>query len=248
MNLRNKFKSFIWHYDFSYIALILIIVGVAIGVLVTAQWKTQPKRVTDPVVSYSSLIQTKKKLVEEQENLKTEIKKLNEESSQAQNTLKQFSDLKNKVEEVEKYESTIGLTEIEGEGVIITLDDSHKDNISSETITHAADLRDIVNFLWGQDTKAIEINGERVVFNTSIDCIVNTILINSTKTIPPFTIKAIGNPSQIANKFYDQNNELSEIYKRVAQGGLILNIEEKDNITIKPYDGSLKLNYISINE
>lgn len=243
----NNNKSIIKHIHFTRISLVLLIIGVAIGIFVTAQWRTLPKRATDLVVSYSSLAQTKKKLVEENERLKQQINKLNEESTSAQNTLKLYTDLKNKVEIVQEDEKEIGLTEYIGEGVIVTLDDAKNSEANSQSITHAADLRDIINLLWGNGAKAIEINDERIVFNTSIDCIVNTILINSTKTTPPFLIKVIGD-SEILLKSLNDGNKLSDIKKRVLTEGLIFEIEEKNEINLKPYDGSIQLEYVSINE
>lgn len=240
-----KSKSIIKHINLSYMSLILLAIGVSIGILVTAQWRTQPSRATDPIVSYGSLVQTKEKLLEENENLKERIKTLNEETSKAQETLKNYSDLKSKVEKVENYEKEAGLTELNGEGILITLSDSINSEVSTESITHAADLRDIVNFLWGNGVDAIEINGERIVFNTSIDCIVNTILINSTKTTPPFLIKAIGDPTELLSKMNNPDT-LSDIKKRVVSEGLVFETEKKDNVNIKPYSGSMELDYAKI--
>lgn len=240
-------KSIIKHIHFSKISFVLLVIGIAIGMFVTAQWRTLPKRATDPVVSYSSLTQTKKKLVEENERLKDQINRLNEQSTEAQNTLKLYTDLKSKVEKVQEDEKEVGLTELDGEGIVVTLDDAKNSEVSSQSITHAADLRDIINLLWGNSAKAIEVNNERIVFNTSIDCIVNTILINSTRTTPPFTIKVLGDSDTLINSLND-SNKLSDIKKRVVTEGLVFTTEKNDNINIKPYDGSIKLDYINTNE
>ena len=56
----------------SFIALL----SVAIGVLITAQWRSIPDRVTNPIAPYSSLKETKDALYSEQDQLKEEIKKL----------------------------------------------------------------------------------------------------------------------------------------------------------------------------
>ncbi len=245
INNKNKHKSIIKHIRFTYMSFVLLVIGVAIGIFVTAQWRTQPSRASDPVVSYSSLIQTKNKLNEENQALKAQIKNLNLESSDAQDNLKKYTDLKSKVEKVEQYEDEVGLTEQNGEGIIITLNDSINPKVSSQSITHAADLRDIINFLWGSGAKAIEVNNERVVFNTSIDCIVNTILINSTKTTPPFLIKAIGNSDELNSKLAS-TDVLSDIKKRVVTEGLVFEVEKKDNVNIKPYSGSMELDYADI--
>lgn len=244
---KKQHKSIIRKMHFSYITFVLLIIGIAIGILVTSQWRTVPSRSTDPVVSYSSLLQTKEKLIAENKDLKQMIEKINRETSDAQNTLKHYTDLKSKVEQVEKLEKQVGLTDVNGEGIIITLDDAQNPEVSSQSITHAADLRDIANLLWGNGASAIEINGERIIFNTSIDCIVNTILINSTKTTPPFTIKAIGDSENLYKSISDFS-KLSDIKKRVVSEGLVFKYEKNNNIDIKPYNGSIELDNIDTNE
>lgn len=241
----KKHKSIIKHIHFTKMSFVLLVIGIAIGVLVTAQWRTQPTRASDPVVSYSSLTKTKEKLLEENTELKERLKSLNEGTSEAQENLKNYTNLKEKVEKVESYEEEAGFTEKNGEGVIINLDDSLTSEVNTESITHAADLRDIVNLLWGNGVEAIEINNERIVFGTSIDCIVNTILINSTKTTPPFKIKAIGDATELSSVLKNTNN-LTDIKKRVATEGLVFEIEKKDNVNIKPYTGSMEMDYAKI--
>jgi uncharacterized protein YlxW (UPF0749 family) len=247
ITVKNNIKNAIFKNRLNYVSLFIIVIGIATGLLITAQWRTKPRRVSDPIVSFSSLVQTKELLEEEQEKLKYKISKLNNEIILSQNMLKQFSDFKNKIEQVQDYENKIGLTDISGKGVVITLDDSSQGDITPQSITHAADLRDIVNLLWGLNAKAIDINGERIVYNTSIDCIVNTILINSTRTTPPFTISVIGNPEELEYQLNNKNN-LSDIHERIHSEGLKFNVRVQDNIIIKAYTGSLKLEYINIYE
>ena len=244
-SLGGKVKSFIWQGKFSYMTIVLTAIGVAIGIFLTAQWRTMPSRASDPIISYSSLIQTKEKLITQQNQLKENITDLNKQIDAAQQELKKYTGSKDKVEEIEKDEDDIGLSEMKGNGVVITFDDAKKKETNSESISHAADLRDIVNFLWGQGAEAVSINDERIIFNTSIDCIVNTILINSTKTVPPFKIKAIGDASVLESAL-NNTNYLSNIHNRVETEGLVFNIEKSDNVIIEPYTGSLNIKYAKI--
>jgi len=250
MNENNnipKTKSFIKLSKLNYVGIAMIAIGIGIGLFFTAQWRTRSTRAIDPVISYVSLVNTKDDLVKEQTSLKEQIKNVNKEISQTKDTLKIYSSSRDKVEQLDKYEEKVGLTEMTGEGITIKLADSPKEKASSNSITHAADLRDIVNFLWGNGAKAITINGERIVFNTSIDCIVNTILINSTKTTPPFDIKAIGDKNFLYDQIMNQNF-LKDIHKRVDSEGLVFNIEKSDNLNIKPYTGSLNINFAKISQ
>jgi uncharacterized protein YlxW (UPF0749 family) len=229
----------------SKISIVLMIIGVAIGLFFSAQWKTKQTRVSDPLSPYLSLQDTKINLTNEQESLKKEINDLQTKIKDEESKLKKYSSNTAKLEELEKDRKLIGLTETKGSGLAIKIDDSKNVLTSSDSIAHAADLRDLVNFLWGMGAQAIEINNERIVFPTSIDCIVNTVMINLTKTTSPFTVKVIGNGQKIKEQLEIESN-LSNLHKRVKDEGLIFEIKEEQDITIAPYNGSYNIEYAKI--
>ena len=243
----NHPKKFINLKNINKIAVILVILGIGMGLFITAQWRTKTLRASDDVIPYVSLVNTRDKLTSEQANLKKQISEFQEKIKDDQEKLKKQSQSKKAVEEVEQYKNNLGLTERSGDGVVITLDDSHSTPANSDSITHAADLRDIVNLLWGAGAEAISINGERIVVNTSIDCIVNTVLINNTKTTAPFTISAIGDQNKLSNALNDENN-LKDIHKRATGEGLVFNVSQVKNIVISPFDGSFPIKYAKIKE
>lgn len=240
-------KKFINIGQFNKLALGLLILGVGVGLLLTTQWKTRPTRVSNPVVPYVSLRDTRDKLTGEQEELKKQILDLQNRTDEKQNQLKKYQMAKKTIEEAESDKEKVGLTELKGQGIIIKMDDSPKGEVNIDSISHAADLRDTVNFLWSIGAEAISINGERIVFSTSIDCIVNTILINSTKTSPPFEILALGNSKTLSEQLENPNN-LKDIKKRTKNQGLVFDINTSQEITIAPYDGSLAVEYAKIKE
>lgn len=221
--------------------LLLILIGLGVGLLLIAQSRVKPPRVLNPVTPFVALLDTQKSLTKEQTDLKKEISKLREEITIVQENLKkeklQSASL---IKEIEKYKEEVGLTEVKGEGVVIRMDDSPSFPGTIEAITHAADLRDLVDFLWGEGAQAISINGERIIFSTSIDCIVNTILINTTRTINPFIIKVLGDPKTIEQSLKNENN-LKEIHHRVKNEGLIFEVSRQTNLTIPSFNGSIKI-------
>lgn len=223
---------------------ILIILGIGIGLLITAQWKTSPKRSVNPIGPYLALQQTDRDLINEQLTLKNDIamaqKNIDLETSLAKND----ATSKAIAEQIQALKEKIGLTDKRGTGVVVTLDDSARGSATADTISHAADLRDIINVLWKNGAQAISINNERVVLNTSIDCIVNTILINNTKTTPPYTISAIGDSRQLSSALKNAAN-LPEIAKRVKNEGLIFTIRSKWILSIPAFNGSFDILYAS---
>ncbi len=229
----------------SKVSIILIIIGIGIGLFFSAQWKTKQTRVSDSLSPYLSLQNTRDDLTKEQESLKNEINSLQNKIKDEEAKLKKYNSNRDKLDELDKDRELAGLTEVKGEGVVIKMDDSKNILVSSDSIAHAADLRDLVNLFNGLSVKAIEINNERVVFATSIDCIVNTVMINLTKTTAPFTIKVIGDSKKISDALKDENN-LSDLHKRIKENGLIFDISTDQNITIAPYNGSYNIEYAKI--
>lgn len=101
-----------------------------------------------------------------------------------------------------KYNSLLAIKETSGEGVIVRLNDSVKPLTFGENpnlmIVHNLDLLSIVNELWGSGATAISVNDQRITTTSEFNCIGPIILINKSRIMPPFSIKAIGN----ANKLY----------------------------------------------
>ena len=218
-------------------------IGIAIGLLVTAQFRAKPSRILNPLTPYASLKDTRDLLLIKQENYKTQIAKYNGEIENIQLSDKTNKSVnKDKLEQWKSLRQEMGLNDVIGEGIIVTMDDSSRENPQVDSITHAADLRDVVNLAWNNGATAISINGERVVINTSIDCIVNTILVNSSKLTTPFKISIIGNSSNL-KRVMDDEGILTELHDRVKKEGLMFSVEKIRSITIPGYKGSFTVNY-----
>jgi uncharacterized protein YlxW (UPF0749 family) len=247
MSLLNNPKKFIEIKKINKVAVILVVLGIGLGLFITAQWRTKTLRVSNAVIPYVALQDTRNKLTENQKNLKKQITDLQNQIKDDQNKLKLQNKSKQKIEEVELYKEKVGLSELKGDGVTIVLDDSKVGMSNSDSITHAADLRDIVNFLWGLGAEAISINNERIVYSTSIDCIVNTVLINSTKTTAPFTISAIGESKRITDELNNENN-LKDLHKRIRSDGIIFQVNIQKDITMPVFNGSFPIKFAYIKE
>ncbi|MFA4995589.1 MAG: DUF881 domain-containing protein [Patescibacteria group bacterium] len=218
----------------SFVALL----SVAIGVLITAQWRSIPTRVTNPVAPYSSLKDTKESLYEEQAQLKEEIKNLQTSIEKTQGQSEDITLTKKELSDLNDKKSLAGLTKLNGAGIIITLDDSKTGPNTEDSIVHAADLRDITNLLWRSGAEGISINGQRVVINTAIDCIVNTILVNDIRLSTPFRVEAVGNQALMYDRISDRSI-LSSIHQR-KNSGLIFQAEKNNDITLPIFDGSFE--------
>ena len=174
----------------------------------------------------------KEKYDETAETLKTY-----KEESSAESKTKQTLE-----EELKKLEQALGRTDVEGEGVIITLSDSKWDvkgalNPSS-LLVHDEDVLSVINELKNAGAEAISINEQRVVPSTGIICGGNVIEINKEKVGAPFEIKAIGLPEQLAG--LERPYGYLEVLK---EAGIQVKLERSNNITIPKYTGSITFQY-----
>ncbi|MFA7243776.1 MAG: DUF881 domain-containing protein [Patescibacteria group bacterium] len=214
------------------------LIGIIIGMLIILQSKVLPTRVTNSVAPYLSLKDTKDLLYSEQANLKNEVADLQGKVNNLSSNLAESSLAPQETLVLNQKREQAGLTKLNGPGIIITLDDSTTGPVSDDSIVHAADLRDIINLLWGSTAEGISVNGERVVSSTSIDCIVNTILINDAKISNPFKIEVIGDQGIMYDRLQDQNI-LADLHKRVKNFGLKFYVEKNTNIILPAFSGTL---------
>lgn len=220
------------------IRLLIAIFCIGFGILISAQLRTLPERVTNPITPYVSLRDTKEELYVEQGQLKDEIKSLQVSIQESQVQTENVVLSKEEITKLNYKKAQAGLTKLNGPGVIIVLDDSTTTAATESSIVHAADIRDVLNLLWGSGAEAIAINGQRVVINTAVDCIVNTILLNNVRLATPFQVEAIGNQNLMYDKITNQKI-LTDLYKRKRENGVIFDVRKNDDITVPLFDGSL---------
>jgi uncharacterized protein YlxW (UPF0749 family) len=215
------------------------ILCIIFGIIISAQWRSLPDRVTNPIAPYVSLKDTKEALYEEQDQLKNEIADLQKSIEENQKDSQNVSLTKNELADLRVKKAQVGLMKLNGPGIIIVLDDSKITPATDSSIVHAADIRDIINLLWGSGAEAISINDQRVVINTAVDCIVNTILINNIRISEPFRIEAIGNQSSMYQKINDRNI-LVDLHQRRTDQGLIFDLSKNNDITVPIFNGSFE--------
>lgn len=166
--------------------------------------------------------------------LRQEIEKATENNSE-------LEDAKNQISEGNKV---IGLTEVTGSGVIITVSDSDIDPNtvlnSSDLLVHDKDILKIVNELRNAGAEAISINDQRVILTTSIICGGNIININGERIGSPFVIKSIGSPEALAN--LERPGGYVSILK---DRGINVTLKKANDITIPKYSGVLNFKYLS---
>lgn len=103
----------------------------------------------------------------------------------------------------ERMKLMAGLTDVEGAGVEIVLDDSNIAKKANENpnlyIIHDEDLLRVLNELRAAGAEAISLNDQRIVAMSEVRCAGPTVSVNNVRSAPPYTIKAIGAPKTLVS-------------------------------------------------
>lgn len=157
-----------------------------------------------------------------------------------------------KEEEIKLDNILLGLTDVTGDGIVITLKDNNNvkrsnigplDNIELYLV-HAGDLVEVVNALRNAGAEAISINGQRITNYTAIYCAGNVVVINGEKISSPIEIKAIGSPELLYGSIMIPGGYL----ELLEETGVIVNVKKQENIKINKYDGIINTQYITSEE
>lgn len=143
-------------------------------------------------------------------------------------------DLQNKQQEIKNSNEVIGLTDVVGPGVIITIKTKQIDNQLKE------DIDAIMNELKNSGAEAISINDERIIFNSSIVCNENNIEVNGAIIQSPFEIKAVGDSKLIYNDLVRPGGYIELINERMQKVEII----KANRINIKRYTGKISMDYM----
>lgn len=229
-------------------AILLFIIGLAIGLLITSQFRTPPRRITDRLAPYLAIEQTHQRLQAENAHLKNQLKNIRDEIKISQTqAIKRKTTIRDLVEIADQLKQTAGLTEASGTGLVITLDDSRKGEPTADNIIHAADVRDLVNALWVAGAKAISINNERLVTVSSIDSIGITILVNNVRMNPPLAIRVIGDSGPI-EQYVNSTPTLADLRQRSKNLGLLFNIEKVADVTVDEFTGTFSITQAKVKD
>lgn len=173
-------------------------------------------------------------------NLKKELTTLKLQISEHSDISVNDEELKLQIQdEIERYKTYGGFYSMQGEGVIILVDDGVRDLIDEEEplslIVHDVDVRNLVNELNNAGAEAISINENRIVMGLSeVFCNGPTIRINGIQQSRPYVIKAIGDKYKLAKALMAPESYGVDLMKYGIQYELITG----SNIEVRGYRGN----------
>lgn len=148
------------------------------------------------------------------------------------------------VSDLEKYKMSTGVLDVQGPGVLVTIKDpvvtdEYEQDFSPIMYNYEL-LLSLVNKLKEAGAEAVSINEQRIMATTEVSMAGSNVNINGTPTAPPYYIKAIGNPETL----HDAINIRGGIIETMKiKYNLIVSTDEKQNLVIPRYTGTIKFKY-----
>lgn len=214
--------------------------------------------VTTTIIQFKSVDEYRKSNIEDlrEDELKTQIasykSKYEEAEAQYQdneNKIKEYKATSNENEkagkllddELEQQKNLLGLTDVTGEGVIITLTDKNEGTYTSDR------LRYLVNELKYAGAEAISINDNRVINLTDIVTINDSFIVmyGNVRISSPYVIKAIGDTTYLLSTLNMKNSGFVDLMKAE---NLQVSVEQSKNITITKYSRDINSKYLKEEE
>jgi uncharacterized protein YlxW (UPF0749 family) len=93
----------------------------------------------------------------------------------------------------------VGLTEVSGPGVTVSLNDARAPDpipegfTGDDYIVHQQDVQGVVNALWRGGASGVSVMGQRLISTSAVRCVGNTVILQGQVYSPPFVIEAVGN-------------------------------------------------------
>ena len=225
----------------------ILVLCIMMGVLITLQIKSVNgdylyvplKTIHD----YNITIKSEKKEIE---NLKNILEERKERYSQYASIKDEGGIIKEAMlEELKDHQLISGFTDVEGQGIILVVNDATRDLYEGEelnnVLVHDIDILNLINDLKVAGAEAISINGQRLLPNSEINCHGHNIRINNQIFAQPFIIRAIGDSKTLEAALVAPPT-YGYFLKNII--GLYLEVNTGLNIKIPKYSEEMKNKYL----
>ena len=176
-------------------------------------------------------------LNEKYEDVKSKISEYKNEKESDEKTAQLLQD------ELEQLNEVLGKTDVEGEGIEITIIDKEGTSISEEETVRAISVENlliIINQLFEAGAEAISINDKRIVAMSDIAQLDSFIKVNGKRITSPYNIKAIGNSTYLESAVTGKGGQLDEL----KDLGHEVTCNKSKRVRINKYDGTINTKYI----
>ncbi|MEL1134809.1 DUF881 domain-containing protein [Desulfitobacterium sp. THU1] len=218
----------------SSLAIPLTLVAIVLGFLLTLQMQTQKSVLELEKIQSQRAASVVSFLKDAQEENKIFKERHKELTAQLEGARQEGGASPTLLAELDRYRMMEGTVDVQGQGIMITIDDRQQEHKVVFPLT-TDDLLRIINILKLAGAEAISVNGQRIVASTSIVLsgtstqLVNQVPITRTDGVP-YEILASGNQDQLLDYF--TNLEAPGL----KQYGMSVSVVRK-TVTIPSYKG-----------
>ncbi|WP_422115644.1 DUF881 domain-containing protein [Brachybacterium sp. UNK5269] len=155
-------------------------------------------------------------------------------------------------ESTEQVAQAVGLSEVSGPALRVTLTDAPSSAQGSipnadanDLVVHQQDLESYINALWAGGAEAMMLQDQRVVNGSAFRCAGNTLLLEGRVYSPPFVITVIG-PVEEMSAALDADPGVQVYREWVDHVGLGEKVETVGTTTLPAFVGSLTLDAATV--
>ncbi|MBS7527541.1 DUF881 domain-containing protein [Fusibacter paucivorans] len=219
---------------------------VILGVFISFQMKfvqgtylngTTPTQKTTEILNELSAVKSEK------EELLSQIETLESQLGDIQGSAaNENAVIKGLTEELNRFKNFAGMTKVQGQGILVTIDNPPQDSSYGVDLNINYDYKlilELINELNSAGAEAISINDQRMVNNTEVRFASSQINVNTVPLTAPFTIKAIGNSRTLQGAL----NQRFGIVSTIRAMGYYIEVKEVDNLELPAFNGSIKFYY-----
>ena len=195
-----------------------VIIGVQFNTVQKQRLSTENQRLSEVTLALNQVQEERDALLAQNEALEKTIKEYQEGNFGA---------------EMEQLLSFAGLTNVSGEGVIVTMNDSSTKGSGdlNAYLVHAEDLLAVVNELNGAGAKAVSINGQRMVGQSAITCAGSIVMVNGVRVAAPFEILAVGDPDVLHSALYFPGG----VVDNLSPWGIEISVQKQTAVEVPAY-------------
>ncbi len=233
--------------DYLWIGLICVI----LGIILSQQAKIIQRDMLDglsPRQKSGELVSELQKVKEEKEVLLDQIVALetrlqNIESSESKDSVL----IKSLNEDLDRYKLFAGLSNVEGQGIVVTIDNPPVDMNYAYEANFVYDyhlLLSLVNELNAAGAEAISINEQRITGLSEIRTAGNSININLIPQQAPFVVKAIGSSDTLDGAV----NQRFGIVSQIRDKRYLIEVKKSETVRITKFNGIVDFRHANVTQ
>ena len=154
-------------------------------------------------------------------------------------------------EQIAELAPVVGLTEVVGPGVTVTLDDAEApsplpDELTGDDyIVHQQDVQGVVNALWRSGASGVTVMGQRLINTSAVRCVGNTVILQGQVYSPPFVIEGAGDLDRMTDAL-ERDESVGFFREWAKEVGMRDQQKTSRELVLPAYTGPLSTNHSQV--